>query len=236
VKVAIIGGTSIGKTDVVNLFSAQNKQSRIINFDSMQIYDYFKIGVGRDDHKAKNSYLYGFLNPLKKLTAFEYLNKAKEIVSTFPSQNTIIFEGGSRSYLKAAIESGFFQDFKIICLYSNSKHYITERIAKRSAKMIGNGLVQEVQKALEIGYAESFVLENKVMYQPVLAFIQGEIATLEKLQSKLIENQIQMHFEQVEFFRQFREIIFLEKSEILDIAKPQSTQTSTYHLMTLFGS
>ena len=104
-KIILISGpTASGKTEFA-IKLAKKIKGEIINADSMQVYNQFRILTarpGKKDEKKINHYLYGFQNVKKKFSTGSWLKEALKKIKYIQKKNKIpILVGGTGLYFKA---------------------------------------------------------------------------------------------------------------------------------------
>lgn len=102
----IMGPTASGKSSLA-LRYAQEKQSVIINADSMQVYRGLEILTAQpssSDQSFCSHLLYGVVDPLHQMTAGQWIELALEAIKAAFSQNKRpILVGGTGLYLKSLL-------------------------------------------------------------------------------------------------------------------------------------
>ncbi|GAB6162827.1 tRNA (adenosine(37)-N6)-dimethylallyltransferase MiaA [Desulfothermus naphthae] len=102
----IVGATGTGKNEF-GLALAKKFGGEIVNFDSRQIYKGFPIITAQPDEQEKKlcrHHLYGFLEPVKKLSAGEFADYADKKIKEISDRGNIpILIGGTGLYLKALL-------------------------------------------------------------------------------------------------------------------------------------
>jgi tRNA dimethylallyltransferase len=92
-----------------------------------------------------------------------------------------------------------------------------ERINLRVLKMINDGLIDEVKKLVEIGYAQTNAL-NAVGYKEVIQFLNGEISK-EQMIDIIARNSRRYAKRQLTWFKKDRSIIWLAAEDETNEAK-----------------
>lgn len=202
--ILVTGPTGAGKTDFMNTILGEFENIEIINMDSIQTFDHFKIGSGRADVQLQNTHLYGYQNPMDGKPVDKHMNLAREKVQQFESQGShSLFEGGSLTYLPYLMAT---YKLNIIGIYSDDLDWVFNKMQKRTQWFIENGLIEEVESALKLGYEGSYVLtEERVVYVPVLEYLRSNIS-LDQLQVTIRDNMYQMHLRQLKFLKAVKEI------------------------------
>jgi tRNA dimethylallyltransferase len=104
--VALFGATALGKTDVA-LALAERLWADIVVADSMQVYEGLPIITNQPDEaqRARARYhLVGYVPPQREFTVAEYAREAHEAIDGLRREGrTVIVEGGSGLYLRAAL-------------------------------------------------------------------------------------------------------------------------------------
>lgn len=209
--VLVTGPTGSGKTDFINSILGEFNNVEVVNMDSIQTFDHFKIGSGRADVQLPNTHLYGYQHPMNGKPVDKHIALASEKVQEFVAKGAnTLFEGGSLTYLPYLM-AGF--QLNMIGIYSDDLDWVFKKMQKRTEWFIENGLIEEVQSALELGYAKSYVLtEERVVYLPVLDYLDSKIS-LEQLKETIRDNMYKMHLRQLHFLQSIKNIQWYSNSE-----------------------
>lgn len=89
-----------------------------------------------------------------------------------------------------------------------SKENLLPRVEARTNEMFKSGLIPEVQGLIDAGWKDWAPLQS-VGYRESLQFLSGEIADLENLRDKIIQNTMRLAKKQRTWFRRDREIQWL---------------------------
>lgn len=170
---AIVGPTCIGKTGYLNEL-ARRHPIDLINLDSFQVYSHFAVGTGRRDLETDRAHLYGFVDPSSSLTPNDYLVHVRQALDKITaSGRTPVFEGGSISYLRA-LQAEFA--LRLVGLRPPSSEdgmrYVDARIARYDEDVVLN----EIRTALDHGLRQTLVLQDDVVYLPVLEYLDGHLS------------------------------------------------------------
>ncbi len=103
----IIGGpTAIGKSSI-GIELARQLNGEIVNADSRQIYKDFDIGTGKpssEELKIVPHHLFSFLDGNQRFSAFEYMEKASEIIKEAAMRKRVpIVVGGTGLYIHSLL-------------------------------------------------------------------------------------------------------------------------------------
>lgn len=186
--ITVVGPTCVGKTRIINNLM-KNYPIGGINLDSFMIFSFFRIGTGRSDINDSNRHLYGFADPLKRVSSEQYLKLVKKTLVDISLNKMIpLFEGGSVAYLNALLQN---HELRIIGIFRKDKKSIKNAISRRIDEMLVAGLLEEVEIGLRLGYRETRVLNDDVIYLPIVDFIDKRI-TLERAKQRMIDNILRM--------------------------------------------
>jgi tRNA dimethylallyltransferase len=104
--VALFGATALGKTDVATEL-ARGLEADIVVADSMQVYEGLAIVTNQPDERQRaraRHYLVGFVTPQEEFTVAQYAREAHAVLDgLLAAGRTVIVEGGSGLYLRAAL-------------------------------------------------------------------------------------------------------------------------------------
>lgn len=169
----IVGPTCIGKTGYLNEITSRYPVE-VINLDSFQVYEHFTIGTGRRDIAADRAHLYGFADPRYPFSADEYLRLVRETLQDIASRNQMaLFEGGSISYLRALAE---VYPLRVVGLRPPPAADVMQYIDARIARYDEDVLIAEIRSALDRGLRHTLVLQDDVVYLPILNFLDGKVS------------------------------------------------------------
>lgn len=169
---AIVGPTCIGKTRFLSEL-LDRYPVEVINLDSFQVYAHFSLGTGRDDISTHRAHLYGFADPRTPLPVDEYLNLVAAALAGIESRDQVpLFEGGSISFLRALASA---YPLRIIGLRPPPGSDVMSYIDARIARYDENVLVAEIRNALDHGLRQTLVLQDDVVYLPILDFLDGKV-------------------------------------------------------------
>lgn len=85
-------------------------------------------------------------------------------------------------------------------VFEREKNELMERIKIRVEEMFKKGLVNEVEKLLELGYENTLTAKQAIGYKEVIPYIKGQI-TLEKAKGDVIKNTRDFAKRQIRTFR-----------------------------------
>ncbi|MCX6371840.1 MAG: tRNA (adenosine(37)-N6)-dimethylallyltransferase MiaA [Actinobacteria bacterium] len=104
--VALFGATALGKTDIA-VALAELLHADIVVADSMQVYRGLPIVTNQPDERQRaraRHHLVGFVPPQREFTVAEYAREAHAVIDDLRHDGrTVIVEGGSGLYLRAAL-------------------------------------------------------------------------------------------------------------------------------------
>jgi tRNA A37 N6-isopentenylltransferase MiaA len=170
---AIVGPTCIGKTGYLNDI-AQRYPVEVINLDSFQVYAQFAVGTGRADIQTSRAHLYGFADPGSPVPAKEYVCRVAEALTDIASRERMpVFEGGSISFLRALIAE---YPLRLVGLRPPPAADVMQYVDARIARYDEDVLVAEIRSALDRGLRETLVLQDDVVYLPILDFLDGKVS------------------------------------------------------------
>lgn len=104
IQFALVGATSVGKTNLA-LSLAEENEAEIICVDSRQLYQDFCIGTAqptKDDLKQITHHLVHFLNPEESYSAGQFCKDVRRIIELNPEKRFILV-GGTGLYLQSLI-------------------------------------------------------------------------------------------------------------------------------------
>ncbi len=90
-------------------------------------------------------------------------------------------------------------NFHVFVLFA-SKDFLKKRIEERAKKMLGNGLIEEVEKLLKLGFAYANPLKA-IGYREVLDFLRGKISKKEELVHEIVKDTLAFTKRQITFFK-----------------------------------
>ncbi|MGP0566755.1 MULTISPECIES: tRNA (adenosine(37)-N6)-dimethylallyltransferase MiaA [unclassified Nitrospina] len=106
--IILAGPTASGKSDTA-LALAGHMDVEIVSADSMQVYRHFDIGTAKPSHEVRARvphHLIDILDPHEPFTAFDFKQRAQEVVRDILARNRIpVMVGGTGLYLKTFIEN-----------------------------------------------------------------------------------------------------------------------------------
>jgi tRNA A37 N6-isopentenylltransferase MiaA len=205
--IVLTGATGVGKTAVIESVIKQFP-FEVIGLDSCQAFTFFRIATGRGDSKNFLRYLTCFLEPYETMTPGSYVSKALSVIREIELKKKIpIFEGGSRSLLKALSEK---IPLFIIGLKAVNNNYIINRLRKRVDGYFENGIIEETKAGLELGYQDTIVMKSPEVFPPIIDYLEGRIS-LEQAKQVMVKAMLDMHHAQMEFFSHM-DIVWVEKA------------------------
>ena len=170
---AIVGPTCIGKTAYLNEL-ARRHPIDLINLDSFQIYSHFAVGTGRRDLETDHAHLYGFVDPSSTLAPNDYLVHVRQALDKIAAAGRIpVFEGGSISYLRA-LQAEFA--LRLVGLRPSSTDDAMRYVDARIARYDEDVLLSEIRTALDRGLRNTLVLQDDVVYLPILEYLDGHLS------------------------------------------------------------
>lgn len=193
----LVGPTCVGKSEYVReLLSLYPLE--VVNMDSFQVYSHFCVGTGRVNAPAARSHLYGFLEPTKSLSGLEYLELAEAAIYRIMQNGNIpLFEGGSVRFLRA-LSSRY--RLRVVGIRPPSTEWMMQRIGQRMDPLSEARLLAEIEDALRLGYRNTRVLTDDVVYLPLVRYLDKEI-TLDEARDRIRANLLQMTSRQMAEYR-----------------------------------
>ena len=172
----IIGPTCTGKTDLAFYLSDFFK-AKILNADSLQVYQGFDIGTAKPDlKKIQNLYLFDHIQPPHIYTAGQWEKDALKILNQFSPSNYCFVVGGSGFYLQA-LEKGSYP-------VSKAKENLRQKLLKKAQTKTGAlELYQELEKK-DPEYAGKIHPHDSYRVIRALSFIQSSNKKLSVVQKK----------------------------------------------------
>lgn len=106
----LMGATATGKSDAA-VRLALKAGAKIVNCDSVQVYEGLRIGSGQpteQDKRGVQHYLYDYVAPPREMTAGAYKVDFENLMKTFSPEDRVILVGGTGFYFQA-VEKGMFE-------------------------------------------------------------------------------------------------------------------------------
>ncbi len=108
--VAILGPTASGKSELA-LAVAERHNGEIVNFDSIQVYRWFRIGaakLGESERRGIPHHLIDILEPNEIFTAGEFARRARQAIAEICGRGRLpVLAGGTGFYLRALLDGLF---------------------------------------------------------------------------------------------------------------------------------
>lgn len=197
--ITIVGPTCVGKSKITQML-IDSFRVEVINLDSFMVYSHFSIGTGRHDIPLYRRHLYGFLNPMDVLSGDDYISLVKiSIQEIVKNGNIPIFEGGSLTYLRFLNEAFKLQ---IIGILPTDDKVIEENIEARLDEDLAINILEEVIEGLRLGYRNSRILKDDVVYLPLVEFIDGNLS-LDEARNRIKHNLNKMILSQIKGYANF---------------------------------
>lgn len=166
--VIIVGGSSVGKTQLALDFAYNCVDPRIICGDQYQLLEGWPIASGAAEATSNEFKLYGYgLCPggLPPMNKEQFWDATSKFITTFPSKATPIIEGLSVEYLSTAPNKIDGRKVLIFGLRTNS---VTEQhMRERLEDAIESGLFEEVTKSLEKYGSDCWMAQNSMVVKAV---------------------------------------------------------------------
>ncbi|EPS59563.1 hypothetical protein M569_15242, partial [Genlisea aurea] len=149
--VVVVGATGTGKSrlsiDLASYFGA----AEVINSDKVQIYRGLDITTNKiteGESRGVPHHLLGVADPFSEFTAGNFRAVAEASVkSVLTRGNLPLIAGGSNSYIEALIDPGFRSRYECCFLWVDvAMPELHTSLSERVDRMIGNGMIEEVQK------------------------------------------------------------------------------------------
>ncbi|MGH9383089.1 MAG: isopentenyl transferase family protein [Vicinamibacterales bacterium] len=197
--VAITGPTCSGKTQYITPLAA-TLDLDIINLDSFQVFKHFRIGTGRADLASPRTRLYGFADPMRPVSPDEYVNLATEVLKRVLDRGGLpVFEGGSIGYL-TALEKRVA--LRLIGVRPYGEREIDQQISARMERYPEDALLEEIREGIRLGYRQSIVLKDEVVYAPYVDYLDGKM-DLPAVRRRVHINLRRRHLDQLGQYRSF---------------------------------
>lgn len=106
----LVGATATGKSDAA-VRLALKAGAKIVNCDSVQVYEGLRIGSGQPTEEDKRGVphdLYDYVAPPREMTAGTYKVDFDELMKKFSPEDRVILVGGTGFYFQA-VEKGMFE-------------------------------------------------------------------------------------------------------------------------------
>ena len=206
----ITGPTSVGRTQLAYEL-ARRQKGEVINGDKFYFYKEFNIGTGVSDslnNPDVKKHLYQILNPFDNApNASEYKDLANIAIDEIGQRYRLpIMEVYPFSYVKRLSEEKDGTELAIFGLIPSLDIDLEEKIRRRGEIMLEEGLLAEIEEALEKGYRNTFVMQNSFIYGPLIKFIDGQIS-LEKAKEEIIQLCLER---EKEVYERFQSIPFIK--------------------------
>lgn len=198
-RLALMGPTGVGKTAYVDaLLDALPLE--VINMDSYQVYAFFRVGPGRADggHGARR-HLYGYLSPHARLDVEAHMASARAVADEVEVHGRIpLFEGGSRTLLPALARA---MPVKMFGVQLAAAPGVREAQLRRRVDgyFVGDALVREIEAAIRLGYADTRVMRDPLVYMQTRDYLAGKLS-LAALKQLIVEGMLAMQDEQMAVF------------------------------------
>jgi tRNA A37 N6-isopentenylltransferase MiaA len=196
---ALVGPTCVGKTSYSHAVLAEFP-FELINLDSFQVFDFFRLGTGRADLNTERAHLYGVQDPTVILPSAEYVTRADIAIQTIVTNGRIpLFEGGSISYLHALRAK---HSLRLIGLRPRNKAHARQLIEQRLTKNSEERLLAEISEGVKLGYGNSIILQDDVVYLPYVRYLAGEVSLIET-RRRVRENLLRRYATQIREYENF---------------------------------
>lgn len=197
--IALVGPTCAGKTwfagELLRRFPLD-----LVNLDSFQVYAHFHIGTGRADLVFEPAHLYGFVDPRERLSPQRYVELARQTVAEIERRGRRpLFEGGSISYLR---ELARVHPLRLLGIRPAEEEGSGELVANRLSGYPLDALADEIRQALQLGYRDTPVLTDDVVYLPMVEYLDGR-ATLPETMERMRRNLLERQRTQMREYREF---------------------------------
>lgn len=211
IPVAVVGPTCSGKTHIVNDLAAKLPLG-VINLDSFQVYEHFRLGTGRADlAEGVPGYLYGIQDPRQPLLPEEYVAAALDAQDAIRRAGRVpLYEGGSVSFLRVLLSR---QPLRLFGVHPDSPDEARRRIEGRVRGTDEGALIEEIRSGVARGFRNTVILNDDVVYLPYLEHIEGRIS-LEAARERAIANLTRRHLTQLSDYASF-EITWLRAPELM---------------------
>src|SRR5581483_9728576 len=107
---AILGPTASGKSELA-LAVAERHNGEIVNFDSIQVYRWFRIGAAKlrePERRGIPHHLIDILEPNEIFTAGEFARRARQAIAEICGRGRLpVLAGGTGFYLRALLDGLF---------------------------------------------------------------------------------------------------------------------------------
>jgi tRNA A37 N6-isopentenylltransferase MiaA len=186
---ALVGPTCVGKTAYSHALVAEFP-FELVNVDSFQVYNFFRLGTGRADLQTDRAHLYGFQDPNVVLPADKYLDLVAGAIANVGTKGRIpLFEGGSISYLKALMGQYRLQ---VVGLRPRDVVHARQLIEQRMTTGSEELLLAEIAAGLKRGYENTIILQDDVVYLPYVRYLEGEVS-LPETRQRVRENLLRRY-------------------------------------------
>lgn len=176
-SIIIAGPTTTGKSEIAEII-ARNIRGAIINTDNYYFYanDTFHVGLGlaKDEPPADiPHYLFGVRHIAQpKPSPSEFLQLVEHAVYDAVRRGFVpIIQGCSFTLNHTLIRKHKPPHTYIPLWYDTSD--LQERCYARVRQMLADGLLDETQKLIDVGYDTAWIAQEGIIYAPTIAFLKS---------------------------------------------------------------
>lgn len=217
--VIITGPNTAGKTSVAYELARIVGVGEVINMDRTFIFKNFPISTGLSDifkEKDVPRHLYEVLNPDEVIwNAEEYAAKTTALARDILERGGLpIIEGGSPKYLAGLHQINTRERnlyHPIVGIKYSCHISLEEKIRQRMDNMFYDGLIDEVNRGLEMGYKDTKVMREVKAIVPIVKYLRHEI-TLNDARVEMLTGALKLSEYQLSMFMQYPDIIWIENN------------------------
>jgi len=213
--IAIIGPTSVGKTDVAIQLAKKTGVGEMVNMDKMFLFKHFRIASGLTDVlKEKNikKHLYELLEPDDEIIpSRKYIKMVQKTCFQVLSKGGLpIIEGGSTTYVPAFLEMNNKKKFcqPVIGLHFPDGFNVRNKVSKRVGAALEMGLLEEVKRNLK-KYRNTLGMLDGYVNVPLVRYLDGVIG-LNEAKEEIIDLCAGYVQRQMNVFTKYSGITWLE--------------------------
>ncbi len=176
--IVLAGPTCSGKSSIA-MELASRVDGVIVNSDRYYLYacENMTLGLGLGLHELEmgDRKLFGILSPHDVLpTPAEYLELARvEIDKARTQGRPVIVEGSTYAHCLGLLQ--MFGPERVFCV-GHLPQTVLDKVERRIQSLVREGLFEEVEQALRLGYGATFPMTRGVIYRSAVPFVLGRLS------------------------------------------------------------